>query len=98
MTVTDRRRKVREVDVPIGASLIHDDQLKSAGITKTGQAMLTSLGIVAFVVAGPVAGRGSPVGKREDYGRAAPFPGGNLPEYIHFAGIEPRWEVRDGRS
>lgn len=88
VTVTARKRKEREVDIPIGMSVISGEQLEAAGITNIGDAILTSPGVAAFDAGGgftyvQVRGASARQGSNETgyYLDDVPFDGVTVPWY-----------------
>lgn len=88
VTVTARKREEREVDIPIGMSVISGEELEAAGITNVGDALLTSPGVAAFDAGGgfsyvQVRGASARQGSNETgyYLDDVPFDGVTVPWY-----------------
>jgi outer membrane receptor protein involved in Fe transport len=88
VTVTARKRVEREVDIPIGMSVIGGEQLEAAGITNVGDALLTAPGVAAFDAGGgftyvQVRGASARQGSNETgyYLDDVPFDGVTVPWY-----------------
>lgn len=88
VTVTARKRVEREVDIPIGMSVISGEQLEAAGITNVGDAILASPGVAAFDAGGgftyvQVRGASARQGSNETgyYLDDVPFDGVTVPWY-----------------
>ena len=88
VTVTARKRVEREVDIPIGMSVISGEELDAAGITSIGDALLTSPGVASFDAGGgftyvQVRGASARQGSNETgyYLDDVPFDGVTVPWY-----------------
>lgn len=88
VTVTARKRVEREVDIPIGMSVISGEELEAAGITNVGDALLTSPGVASFDAGGgftyvQVRGASARQGSNETgyYLDDVPFDGVTVPWY-----------------